>query len=389
MARGFLAMKVVRAYKYKLKPSKSVIAKFEHWLSICRELYNAGLQERRDAWKLERKNISYCEQSKQLPQIKEIREDVSEVYSQVLQNVLKSLDRNFQAFFKRIENGEKAGYPRFKNENRFNSFTYPQMRRVFKLVGNKLTIAKIGSVRLHLSREIVGEIKTCTIKRESSGWFVIFVIESDSDTLPKTNKQIGIDVGIENFLTLSDGTQIKNSRFFEQLQKKIRVAQRRVSRRRKNSNRRRKAVIQLKKLYAKVRNSRNDFQHKISRSLINEFDLIAIENLNVEAMSRSLFAKQLNDVAWGNFFQKLLYKAESAGRKVVKVNPNGTSQTCICGQRVEKTLSIRWHQCSNCGLSCHRDIVSAQIILNRAVGQTVKALNNSKELFALESLLNT
>lgn len=378
-------MKVVRAYKYKIKPSKSAFAKFERWLSLCRELYNAGLQERRDAWKIEVKNISYCEQSKQLPQIKEIREDIKEVNAQVLQNVLKRLDRSFQSFFNRVKKGEKAGYPRFKSESRFNSFTYPQMKGIFKLVGNKLTLSKIGSVRLHLSREIVGKIKTCTIKREVSGWFVIFTVESESIALPKTKKQIGIDVGVENFLTLSDGTQIENPRFFESLQKKIRVAQRRFSRRQKNSGRKRKAGVQVSKLYKKVENSRNDFQHKVSRSIVNEFDLIAVEKLNITGMSKGIFAKQISDVAWGNFFQKLLYKAESADREVVKVNPNGTSQTCICGERVEKELRIRWHRCSGCGLSCHRDIVSAQVILKRAVGQTVKALSNSEELFALES----
>jgi len=378
-------MKIVRAYKYKLKPSKSVIAKFEQWLSICRELYNAGLQERRDAWKLERKNISYCEQSKQLPQIKEIRKDVSEVQSQVLQNVLKRLDKTFRAFFRRVENGERAGYPRFKNENRFNSFTYPQMKGI-SLVGNKLTLSKIGSTRLRLSRKVTGKIKTCTIKREVSGWFVIFTVESESVSLPKTNKQIGIDMGIENFLTLSDGTQIENPRFFVDFQKKLRVAHRQISRRRIGSYRWRRAVTKVRKLYQKMKDSRIDFHHKTSHNLINEFDLIAIENLNILGMSKGILRKQIRDVAWGSFYQKLLYKAESADRKVIKVNPNGTSQSCTCGQRVEKTLKVRWHQCYNCGLSCHRDIVSAQVILNRAVGQTVKALNSSEELFALESL---
>lgn len=365
-------MKVVRAYKYKLKPSKSVIAKFQRWLSICREVYNAGLQERRDAWKLERKNISFYDQSRQLPQIKEIREDVLEVHAQVLQNVLNRLDKTFQAFFRRVKNSEKAGYPRFKGENRFSSFTYPQMKWGFRIEGNKLHLSKIGSVRIKLHREITGNIKTCTVKREISGWFVIFVVEINSEMLPKANNQIGIDVGIENFLTLSDGTQIKNPRFFEVLQKKIRVAQRRISRRRKGSTGRRKAIMQLGKLHKKTKNSRSDFQHKISRSLINKFDLIAIENLNIKAMSRGLFAKQINDVAWGSFFQKLLYKAESAGRKVIKVNPYGTSQTCTCGQRVEKTINVRWHQCLNCGLSCHRDIVSAQVILKLGLGNNLK-----------------
>lgn len=380
-------MKIVRTYKYKLKPSKTVIVKFEHCLSVCREVYNSGLQERRDAWQLERKSISFYDQSRQLPQIKKIREDVAEVQSQVLQNILRRLERTFQAFFKRIKKGEKAGYPRFKNEKRFNSFTYPQMKNAFHLVGNKLTLSKIGSVRLHLSREIAGKIKTCTIKREVSGWFVFFMVEQEVEPLPKIDNSIGLDMGIENFLTMSDGTQIENPRFFEHCQKEIRVAQRRVARRQKDSNRRRKSVIQIGKLYEKIKNSRNDFQHKISRTLVNDFDFIAIENLNIVGMSKGFLAKQVSDVAWGNFFRKLLYKAESAGREVVEINPSGTSQTCVCGHRVEKTLNMRWHQCSNCGLSCHRDIVSAQVILNRAVGQTVKALSKSIELLAFESSL--
>lgn len=380
-------MKIVRMYKFKIrKPSKKVVQTFEQTLALCGELYNAALQERRDAWKLSSKSVVFVEQCRQLPEIKKIREDLAQVQSQVLQNVLRRLSRTFDNFFRRKQNGEKSGFPRFKSQNRYNSFTYPQMKNAFWLNGDVLQLSKIGKVRLHLSREIKGTIKTCTIKREISGWFVFFAVERESETLPKTNKQIGIDVGIENFLTLSDGTQIENPRFFERLQKKTRVAQRRISRRQKNSNRRRKAVIQLGKLHKRIKNSRSDFQHKISRSLVNEFDLIAIEDLNVLAMSKGFLAKQISDVAWGNFFRKLLYKAESAGRRVVKVNPSGTSQTCICGQRVEKTLSVRWHKCSKCNLSCHRDIVSAQVILNRAVGQTVKALSKSVELLAFKSL---
>lgn len=372
MARGFLEMKIVRTYKYKLKPSKSVVAKFERWLDVCRELYNAGLQERRDAWQLERKNVSFYDQSRQLPQIKELREDVAEVQSQVLQNILRRLDKTFQAFFRRTKTGEKAGFPRFKSEKRFNSFTYPQRQGTFNLSGNLLTISKIGSVRLYLSREVIGNIRTCTIKREISDWFVYFVAESESESMPKTNKRVGIDMGIENFATLSDGTQIENPRFFEGFQKKMRVTQRKLARRQKNSKRRKQIVIQLGNLHTKIRNSRNDFQHKISNSLIRKFDLIVIEDLNTKAMSKGIFAKQINDVAWSSFFQKLLYKAESADKKVIKVNPNGTSQTCICGQRVEKILRVRWHQCSNCGLSCHRDIVSAQVILKLGLGNSLK-----------------
>lgn len=365
-------MPIVRAYKYKLKPSKSVIAKFEQWLSICRELYNAGLQERRDAWQFERKSISFYEQSKQLPQIKEIREDVLEVQSQVLQNILRRLDRTFQAFFRRIKKGEKAGYPRFKGINKFDSFTYPQMKGTFRLEGNKLYLGKIGSVKVRLHREITGNIKTCTIKQEVSGWFAIFTVEVENEILQKTNQCIGVDVGIENFLTLSDGRQIKNFKYYESTQKKLRVAQRRVSRRRKNSSGRRKAVIQLRKIHQKIKDQRKDYGHKVSTWLIQNYDLIAIENLNILGMSKGFLSKQILDVAWSSFFQKLLYKAESADRKVIKVNPNGTSQTCVCGELNRKKLSTRWHHCLACGYSVHRDVNSAQVILKLGLGSSLK-----------------
>ena len=150
-------------------------------------------------------------------------------------------------------------------------------------------------------------------------------------------------------------------------------AQRKVSRRKKFSNRWKKAAIQVSKIHAKIRNQRQDFQHKLSTKLVEDFDLIAIEKLNVKGLAKSKLSKQINDVAWGNFFSMLRYKAENADKKLVEVNPNGTSQTCICGEKVEKTLKVRTHQCDKCGLNEHRDIVSAKVILQRAVGQTVKA----------------
>jgi len=237
-----------------------------------------------------------------------------------------------------------------------------------------LFLSKIGKVKVRLSRNVLGKVKTCTIKREVSGWFVIFTVETEKEVLPKTGKQIGIDVGIESFATLSDGRQIENFKYFETFQKRLRVAQRKVSRRKKGSNQRRKAVLRLRKIHQKIKNQRNDFAHKVSFQLVKEFDLIAIENLNILGMSKGILAKQIHDVAWNSFFQKLTYKAENAGRQLIKVNPNGTSQTCICGGLVKKTLSVRHHYCLKCGYFNHRDIVSAKVILNRAVGQTVETL---------------
>jgi len=361
----------MKAYKFKLKTSQTVRDKLELTLNLCRELYNSALRERIDAYRINQVSISYQDQQNQLPEIKQIRDDLTGVYSQVLQDALKRLDKTFAAFFGRVNRGEKAGFPRFKSQNRYDSFTFPSASGGYRLDGNDLFLSKIGKVKIRLSRAMVGKVKTLTIKREVSGWFAIFTVETEKEILPKTGKSIGIDAGIESFMTLSDGTQIENCKYFEASQKQLRVGGRKVSRRKKSSNQRRKAVLRLRKIHAQIKNQRNDFAHKVSTNLVKEYDLIAIENLNILGMSKGILAKEIHDVAWNSFFQKLKYKAENAGKSVVEVNPNGTSQTCICGARVEKTLAQRQHNCVQCGYKNHRDIVSAKIILSRA-GQTRK-----------------
>lgn len=184
----------MKAFKFKIKkPAKSIIAKFEQTLSLCRELYNAGLQERRDAWKINRISRTYQDQQNLLPEIKkEVRDDLNLVYSQVLQDALKRLDKTFKAFFDRLKRGEKAGYPRFKSKNRYDSFTFPQATGGFRLDGKTLTLSKIGKVKLHLSQPMKGKVKTLTIKKEVSGWFAIFTVETAKELLEKTGKTIGI-----------------------------------------------------------------------------------------------------------------------------------------------------------------------------------------------------
>ncbi len=354
----------MKSYKFKIKTSKSVESKFEQTLNLCRELYNSALQERRDAWKLSRISINYHIQRAQLPDIKKNRPEIEEIYSQILQDVLRRVSKTFDAYFRRISLGEKAGYPRFKGKNFFDSFTYVQSG--FKIIGNKLTLSKIGSMRVHLSREIVGRVKTCTIKREASGWFVIFAVEDEPVRLPHSDIAIGIDVGIENYATYTEGEPTPNPRFFESLQNKLRVAQRTVSRRKKGSQRRRKAVLKLRKIHQKIKDCRSDFQHKLSTRIVNNYGAIAVEDLNIKRMSRGILSKQILDASWSSFLYKIEYKAENAGRDFWRVDPNGTSQTCTCGETVKKKLSVRWHHCPSCGLSAHRDSVSAQVILNRA-----------------------
>lgn len=362
--------KIIKAYKFRLSnPSKIVQANLEQTLNLCRSLYNAALQERRDAYKLNRISINYYDQANQLSEIKQTNPEYKSVHSQVLQDVLKRLDKTFKAFYARAKQGQ-AGFPRFKSASRFDSFCFPQSG--FSLTGNKLTLSKIGTVKLKLSRQIQGKVKTCQIKRECGKWFVIFTVEAKAEPLPKTGQSVGLDMGISAFATLSDGTQIDNFKYYESTQKKLRVAQRRVARRKKGSNRRRKAVLQLKKIHQKIRNQRNDFQHKIANYLVKNYDLIAIEKLSILGMSRGILAKQMNDVSIGNFFQKLKNKAVEAGREIREVNPAYTSQDCSqCGNRVKKDLAVRVHHCLQCGLILDRDWNAAINIKNIALGQSV------------------
>lgn len=363
----------MKAYKFKIKrPNQKIVQRFEQTLELCRELYNSALRERIDAYKINKCSITYRNQQNQLPEIKAIRDDLNSVYSQVLQDALKRLDKTFKAFFQRLKSGEKAGFPRFKGHNRYDSFTYPQASGCFRLEGNNLFLSKIGKVKIHLSQNVLGKVKTCTIKKEIDSWFVIFTVETENVLLEKTGQFIGMDAGIESFMTLSNGEQIPNFKYYEKAQKELRRKQRSVSRKKKGSQLRKDAVIQLKKIHAKIKNQRNDFAHKLSTKLVREFDVIAIERLNILGMSKGILSKQIYDVAWNSFFQKLKYKAENAGKSVIEVNPNGTSQTCLCGEPVKKDLSVRQHHCVHCGYSNHRDIVSAKIILNRALGQNAE-----------------
>lgn len=354
----------IKSYKYRIYPSKRQTRTLSDQLAICCELYNAALQERRDAWRLERKSISCFDQIYQLPEIRVERVDVEAVNSNVLEDVLARVDKTFKAFFRRVKAGEKAGYPRFRSFRRYDSMTFRQIGNA--LNGKKLRVSKVGHVRIKLHRPIEGTIKTMTIKREAGRWFAFFACEVELQPLPFNPNTVGVDVGLNSFAVLSTGEAIGNPRHYRHAERALRVAQRRVARRKRGSNRRRKALLVLQRIHAHVRNQRADFHHRLSRRLVNENGLIAVEDLNVKGLARGMLAKSVNDAGWAQFLNMIAYKAESAGRVFVRVSPAGTSQTCICGAEVRKTLKDRAHVCLNCGLVADRDHVSAQIILGRA-----------------------
>jgi putative transposase len=348
----------MKAYKYRLKPSAKIIAIFESWLALLCELYNAGLQERRDAYRINHLSISYKAQANQLPEIKKDRPEFAQIHSQVIQDALKRLDSAFDGFFRRVKEGQKPGYPRFRSSFRYDSFRYPQSG--FSLKGRKLRLSKIGKVELHLSRPIEGEIRTCMIKREADGWYVIFAVEEPKKEVePAPKESVGVDVGIESFATLSDdeAAPIENPQYFRGAEKELKKAQRRVSRRVKGSKGRKKAVKWLGKKHLKVKRQRSDFHFKEAGKLVEQYQSIKVEELNIQGMVKNHhLAKSISDAGWGQFIEILIFKAEEAGRAVIKVNPSYTSQDCSrCGHRNRITLATRIYRCSECRLVIHRD----------------------------------
>jgi len=347
--------KIRRTFKYRLYPTRKQRALLEWTLAECQDLYNAALQERRDAWRICRKSVSFYDQSAQLVELKRLQPAMLGVYSQVLQDVLHRVDKTFKAFFRRGN-----GFPRFRSRARYDSFTYPQLG--FNFNGGKLALSKIGHVKIKFHRELKGIIKTLAVKREGDEWYACFSVECEPELLPVSEHSVGIDMGLESFATFSDGEIVGNPRWFRKSERKLRVAQRTVSRRKKFSNRWKKAVRMVAKTYRTGLKQRSDFQHKLSRKLVNYYGFIALEDLNVQGLANGILAKSVRDAGWSAFIAKLTYKAESAGRVLVKVDPRGTSQRCSCGLPSPKKLSDRVHHCA-CGLSTTRDHASALEIL--------------------------
>jgi putative transposase len=355
---------VRKTFKYRVYPTKKQHTLLDEQLAEACRLYNAALQERRDAWKMGKTSITYYQQASQLRDIRSSG-DLQLVNFTSCQDVLRRVDKTFSAFFRRIKQGQKAGYPRFKPVTRYDSYTFPKYGNGCKLRENKrLYIQGVGEVKVKLHREVTGRIKTVTLTKICGKWYACFsVIVPDPSPLPATGNATGIDVGVASFAVLSDGTAIKNPRYYQTTQAKLRRVQRKVARRKKTSNRRRKAVQELARVHHHIKNQRTDFHHQVARKLINQYDVIAHENLNIKGLARSRLAKSMTDVGWGSFLAKLSDKAAEAGREIVKVTPHGTSQRCICGALVPKTLRVRWHYCPSCQLSVPRDHASALEIL--------------------------
>ena len=360
-----------KAFKFRLYPTCKQAETLDNELAAAQRLYNAALEQRRTAYKRGGISLNYNAQAGDLKDLRASGGGTPANFS-ACQDVLRRLDKAFRAFFDRVKRGDKPGFPRFKSRDRYDSLTFPSYGDGCRVRDNgKLYLQGVGEIRMKRHREIIGRIKTVTVRRKAGRWHVCFSVEHDPEPLPIADGEVGLDMGLESFAVLSDGETIGNPRWYRQAEKDLRRAQRKVARRVKGSHGRRKAVKNLQRVHEHIANKRNDFAHKQSRKIVDANQLIVVEGLNVKGLARGMLAKSVQDAGWRSFLEKLAVKAEEAGRRFVEVNPAGTSQHCLCGCEVRKTLAVRVHRCPKCGLVAPRDLVSAQLILR--LGRSLEA----------------
>jgi putative transposase len=340
-------------FRYRIYPSQKQVIKLDKTISDCCFIYNKLLESKVNAYKTDKTNITQFDLNKLTKNF-----DVP-IHSQVKQNISKRINDAFQHFFRRVkEKKGKVGFPRFKTLNRYKSVTYPQSG--FKFISDKkLFVSKVGNIPIILDRVPKGKLKTFTIKRTALGWFAIFSCENvPIEKIEAPNNHVGIDVGIESFAILSDGTKIENPKFLIKSERKLARLQRRLSRKKKGSANRRKARFKVARLHQTIFNQRQDFLHKTSFNIIKKFKIISVEKLQIKNMVKNHYlAKSINDVAWGCFVQMLSYKVERTGGQLVRVNPKNTSRTCSrCGNVQDMPLANREFKCLKCGFVCHRDV---------------------------------
>jgi putative transposase len=331
---------VRKTYTYRLEPTPQQERVLETVLWRCRALYNAALEQRKTWWERGQGiGASYYQQKAELPQLKAGCPEYGEVHAHVLQDVILRLDRTFQAFFRRVKAGETPGYPRFRGAGRYDSFTFPEYGNGAVLDGSVLSLSKIGRIHIRLHRPLEGTPKTVTISREADGWYAgISCAEVPTQPLGATGQETGIDVGLKVFLVTAQGVVFENPRHYRRAERRLKTAHRRVSRRKKGSNRRSKAVTLLAKAHQDVQRQRRDFHHKTALALVARNDTIYLEDLRVANLVRNhRLAKSISDAGWAQFRAILSAKAAWAGRRVVAVPPAYTSQACSgCGVIVKK-----------------------------------------------------
>jgi len=378
-----------KTFKYRIYPTKAQVALLQKQLDCCRWVYNKTIEVRKDAWNNDAVFLSRYDTQKLTTQWKQVETWLQEGHAQAMQDAQKRVDLAFRAFFRRVKAGQKPGYPRFRGTDRYDSFTYPQQKGNWFFVDTKtVRLSKVGNVKIKMHRQLNGEAKTLTISRDAvSKWYASFSCVVEPKPLPQTDSVVGVDVGLAHFATLSDGSQIENPRFFKRDQSALIKAQRRLSKDINGTPTRKKHKRVVQHIHARIANRRYDFAHQTARRLVNSNQLLAFEKLAVQEMQGGNYRsmnRSIGDVAWHQFTQACSSKAVEAGRTIVFVDPRGTTQMCSgCGSVVPKDLSVRIHDCPECGLVLGRDHNAALNILARGLA-SLGAIPRSPRIYAGE-----
>ena len=359
--------KPVRCFRFRLYPTKTQEERLDSSIEACRRIYNEFVSESRLAYK-EGYGIKPDEMQRMIPAM--IPEGTP-LYSKAAQTVWNQFMNNIRVLHSLSSKGKKVGTLRFKPRSRYRSVNYNQSGFKF-LQDDTLKLSKIGKVRCVIHRKIEGKIKGVIVKKDLDGrWFATAMCEEvgvKSCSLER-KKIVGLDMGVTSFIHDSDGHRIDNPQILKKSEKRLRRAQRKMSGKARGSSNRHKQRLRLAKIHKKVVNQRRDFEHKVSREYVNKYDTIFVEDLSISNMMKNhRLARSIANASWNSFFQKLEYKAESAGILFRKVLPHGTSQECSrCGRMVKKSLAQRTHSCDSCGLVMDRDHNAAINIRQRGI----------------------
>jgi putative transposase len=348
---------MLRTYRFRLRPTRAQHERLRHALEHCRQLYNAALEERIDCYRKTGKARSYIDQCGALT---ELRSSGSPYSVAMERGPLKALHLAYAGFFRR------GGFPRFKGRDWFKTLSWTD-RKGWAFAAGRFAAKGIGHIHVHQHRELPSKPIGAKVKRIGRGWFLLLACEVDAAPANDNGMSVGLDLGLTSFVALSDGTLIPNPRRSRKGATELRLKQRALERCKRGSKRRRKVRALVAAAHRRTSQARRTGHFQLASALVQQFGLIAVEDLNVKGLSRAILARDVNDAAWGSFLNILTDKAESAGRRVVKVDPRHTSQTCpSCGTIEAKKLSQRIHKCA-CGFTADRDVAAAQVILHRAV----------------------
>lgn len=387
-----------RNYRFRLHPTYRQALSLERQFAYQHELYNAALEERIGAWNWERRSVSYFDQCRTLTGLGEVRPEVLTCGVTLCRGTLKRLDRAFSSFYGRVKRGDASGFPRFKSASRFTSLQWEDADGwKVKSHERRLYLFGIGDIKVNLHRPVVGTPKAMTVKREGANWWLYLrCVDVPAERLPTVGRSVGIDLGVENLAATSDGALFAGEQFGARAKTQLALAQQRLARQQRGSKRRSLQLAHIAQLHRKISNQRMNASHKLSRQLVNEYDFIAMEDLSIKDMMRAPRAKpdldhpgaflpngaaakaalnrSIHDAGWGQLASHLLYKAESAGRVVVTIDPRHTSQTCARCSHVDagNRVSQSAFRCRSCGHEDHADLNAARNILRAGRAQRAR-----------------